>query len=142
MLSRNDVASIHPAMRPIINVWLHSRTAAAMQANRSTRIDSDLLGGYGASVGPGNLSLGQFSIDLRGDVCCPAGISSCTFEGEFMLTDTYDFDWRLRQGPDDYRSGGGNFEVLLVWLFTTGHNFPVKSDWIPVSANGAGPATW
>ena len=145
VLSREDVKSINSVRAPIINVWLHPRTGAALNAHTSVRIDSDIWNDYGAGAGTGNLSLGQFSIEVRGNVCCPEG-SSCTFSGEFRLLDRYDFDPHLFQSEQerehDHRSGWGEFEVVLMWLLTTGHGFPVQSEWIPVSASDAGPSKW
>jgi len=81
--------------------------------------------------GPGNLTLGTFSIEYKGQV------SNCKFTGMFRVYDRFDFNWSIRDNTF------AEYQLRLFTFLTTGIPFPVFSEWIPVEQDRKdGMAKW
>jgi hypothetical protein len=87
-----------------------------------------------ASLGEGNLTLGEFFVDYRGEVD-PA----CSFNGYFRVSDKFDFNWR-RWGE---RNKLAEYKLRVLTLVTSGLPFSVDSEWIEIEqSDDESTANW
>jgi hypothetical protein len=101
-----------------------ARTISATQSQRIFEV---------ASKGAGNMTLGKFNIVYTGVV------ANCKFKGQFKLSDRFNFDWQAW----GIRSTGGELQLRLFTLMTSGLPFDVDSEWIDVQQMNTDPkALW